>query len=214
MSALGLNIHNTHVDSSDDENEEEPRLSEIRITVNTPLMITGDGNSVSVDVALNASKVSAAVVAALRGMSTVAGGVPMIDGDGRPRPITMEVTAEIKVEGSNNVVGDKAILSKTVAGSAFQKGREEEEQVAPKTPDALEGQEAQGRVKRDRGVIERSEMEPKRIHHDQAPSAAPIDRDPNCDHVRYVIFPSRLHLNSNYTNIPKYANGKNRREVG
>ena len=164
MSFGGLNIQGAHVDDSDDENEEEPRLSEIRITVNTPLMITGDGNSVSVDVALNASKVSAAVVAALRGMSTVAGGVPMIDGDGRPRPITMEVTAEIKVEGSNNVVGDKAVLSKTVAGSAFQKGREEEEeQLGPKTPDTLEGQDAQGGVKRDRGLVERSENVSKRI---------------------------------------------------
>ncbi|TVY93901.1 hypothetical protein LAWI1_G000365 [Lachnellula willkommii] len=165
--SLGLNIHNTRVDSSDDDDDEEPRLSEIRITVNTPLMITGDGNSVSVDVALNASKVSAAVVAALRGMSTVAGGVPMIDGDGRPRPITMEVTAEIKVEGSNNVVGDKAVLSKTVAGSAFQKGREEEEKeeqvVGLKTPDMLEGQDMQGGAKRDRDVVERSEMELKRI---------------------------------------------------
>ena len=160
--SLGLNIQNAHVDSSSDENEEEPRLSEIRITVNTPLMIIGDSNSVSVDVALNASKVSAAVVAALRGMSTVAGGVPMIDGDGRPRPITMEVTAEIKVEGSNNVVGDKAVLSKTVSGTAFQKAQEED-QVGPKTPETPEGQEGQAGLKRDRGVIERSEVEPKRI---------------------------------------------------
>ncbi|TVY56036.1 hypothetical protein LCER1_G002191, partial [Lachnellula cervina] len=113
--SLGLNIHNTRVDSSDDEDEveEAPRLSEIHIMINTPLMITGDGNTVSVDVALNAAKVSAAVVSALKQMSSTGGGVPMIDGDGKPRPVTMEITAEIKVEGSNNVVGDKAVLSQT-----------------------------------------------------------------------------------------------------
>jgi hypothetical protein len=165
--SLGLNIQNAHVDSSSDENEEEPRLSKIRITVNTPLMITGDSNSVSVDVALNAAKVSAAVVAALRGMSTVAGGVPMIDGDGRPRPITFECTAEMKIEGSNNVVGDKAVLSKTVSGAAFQKAQEEDDDQegpeTPDTPDTLAGQEGQAGLRRDRGEIERSEVEPKRV---------------------------------------------------
>jgi hypothetical protein len=118
----GLGIPNIHLSSSDtSEDNDDPRLSEIRIVVNTPIIITGDGNQLSIDTAVNASRVAAAVTTALRSMSSPAGGVPMIDGDGRPRPIYFEVTAEIKVEGSNNVVGDKAVLSNGVLGQIFRK---------------------------------------------------------------------------------------------
>jgi hypothetical protein len=116
----GLGIPQVHLDDSDNE-EDDPRLSEIRIVVNTPILITGDGNQLSIDTAVNASRVAAAVTTALKSMSSPAGGVPMIDGDGRPRPIYFEVTAEIKVEGSNNLVGDKAVLSNGVLGQIFRK---------------------------------------------------------------------------------------------
>jgi hypothetical protein len=34
-------------------------------------------------------------------------GVPMIDEEGRPRPIAVTAIAEVKIEGSKNVVGEK-----------------------------------------------------------------------------------------------------------
>lgn len=88
----------------------------------------------------------------------------MIDGDGRPRPIVVVCTAEIKVEGSNNVVGDKAVLSKTVTGNAFQKGKADEEGDEERlTPETPEGHDGQAGLKRVRGEIERLEVEPKRV---------------------------------------------------
>ncbi|CAG8977332.1 hypothetical protein HYALB_00009204 [Hymenoscyphus albidus] len=106
---------------SDREVEEGSRLSSIKLTINTPLVVKGDGNLVHVDVAANASKVAMAVVSAFRQISSSAGGVPMIDQDGQPRPIDITVSAGVQVSGGNNVVGEKAILSKTVVGGAIVK---------------------------------------------------------------------------------------------
>lgn len=55
-----------------------------------------------------------AIVDALKQMS-MGSGVPMIDEEGRPRPILVEVMAVTRIDGSKNVVGEKAVLA-TVAG--------------------------------------------------------------------------------------------------
>lgn len=44
-------------------------------------------------------------------MTTGANGVPMADQDGVPRPIRVDVLAEMKIEGSGNVIGEKAVVS-------------------------------------------------------------------------------------------------------
>lgn len=38
-------------------------------------------------------------------------GLPMIDEEGRPRPVKCDVDADIYVDGSNNVIGEKAVLA-------------------------------------------------------------------------------------------------------
>ena len=50
-----------------------------------------------------------------------ADGIPMIDENGRPRPIKVEVMAETTIEGSKNVVGEKAVLAATLSSAATRK---------------------------------------------------------------------------------------------
>lgn len=70
----------------------------------------------SIDAATSASKIAMAVVAAIKQVSMGGGGVPMIDEEGRPRPIRVEVVAETRVEGAGNVVGEKAVVDRVVDG--------------------------------------------------------------------------------------------------
>ena len=75
----------------------------------------------------------------------------MIDEEGRPRPILVEVNADVKIDGSKNVVGERAV------GHSAQNGgmRKTEEnglfQVAEK---------------RERAGSEPMEMESKRMRRD------------------------------------------------
>lgn len=47
--------------------------------------------------------------------------MPMIDEKGRPRPIEVEVMAKTRVEGSKNVVGEKAVLAAVVGGGGLKR---------------------------------------------------------------------------------------------
>jgi hypothetical protein len=82
-------------------------LSAINIIIRCPLFIKGDSNLVAVDTSGSANKIAQGVVGALKTMSMSGHGVPMIDEDGRPRPISVTATAEVRIDGSKNVVGDK-----------------------------------------------------------------------------------------------------------
>jgi hypothetical protein len=106
-------------EASDDEDDE--RLPSIHLRINTPLTVKGDHNLIAVDASLSASKIAMAVVGALKQMSMSRNGIPMIDENGRPRTIKVEVMAETRVEGSKNVVGEKAVIAATVASGGFKK---------------------------------------------------------------------------------------------
>lgn len=46
----------------------------------------------------------------------------MIDEEGRPRPIKVDVAAELKIEGNRNVFGERAVLAAVVSrGAGFMK---------------------------------------------------------------------------------------------
>jgi hypothetical protein len=156
-----LTAHVTHDGDSDSEEGEEdecPRkLSEIHLKISAPLLVQGNGNLVSIDTAANATKISLGVVSALRQITSASGGVPMIDEDGRPRPIKIDITAEVRVHGSCNVVGEKAILAKTVVGGEIRKVDVKQE-----------GGPAAERVgeKRERAGSEPAEMDSKKVRRD------------------------------------------------
>lgn len=131
-----------HVFNDDDEDDYPEPLSKICITIKAPLVISGNNNAVSVDPASTASKVAVAIVSGLRQMGGVAGGVPMIDEHGRPRPIVVDVDATLKIDGSDNIVGDRAIFATVPqpapSGPADPNGtkkREREESAPPDEDD-------------------------------------------------------------------------------
>jgi hypothetical protein len=113
-SLAGHYVANNNLDYSDDEDngyegaeEDDDSLSAINIIIKCPLHIKGDHNLVAVDTAISANKIAQGVVGALKAMSMSGHGVPMIDEDGRPRPITVTAIAEVTIDGSKNVVGEK-----------------------------------------------------------------------------------------------------------
>ncbi|KAH6678330.1 hypothetical protein B0J14DRAFT_582463 [Halenospora varia] len=168
-SHLPLQGQITHPDAdSDSEDDSESKLSEIHLSISTPLRITGDNNIISVDTATNASRISLAVVSALRQISATGGGVPMIDANGEPRPIRVDVMAEIMVEGSGNTVGERAVLSQVVDREALRRmesaGNAESAQIKVEN-----GTGAQPLQKRGRGPAEHGQAlgsESKRVRRD------------------------------------------------
>ncbi|KAF4594622.1 hypothetical protein GQ602_000235 [Ophiocordyceps camponoti-floridani] len=101
----------TFLDSSDDSDCES--LSAINLSINTSVLVSNDNNIVYLDdPASNANRIAMAVVNALRDGSCGKSGIPMIDEDGRPRPLRIQVQAGLTVEGAGNVVGsDVAAVS-------------------------------------------------------------------------------------------------------
>lgn len=51
---------------------------------------------------------------ALKAGSAGTGGLPMIDEEGRPRPVVLEVEAGWRIEGDGNVVGREDIVRDVV----------------------------------------------------------------------------------------------------
>lgn len=96
-----------------EEDEMGEPFSTISISIRAPITVTGNNNTLSIDPAVTGSKIAIAVVTGLRQMSGIAGGVPMIDENGRPRPIIVDVDGSTKIEGSGNLVGDRAVFLAT-----------------------------------------------------------------------------------------------------
>lgn len=48
----------------------------------------------------------------------------MIDEDGRPRPIEVQIHAEITIDGARNVIGEKAVLGSMTGMNAKRKAEE------------------------------------------------------------------------------------------
>lgn len=106
---LPLSAYNFQNNYEEEEEQgEELGQSKIVIMIKCPITITGDKNLIAVDPSLNASKISIGLIAALKQMS--ANGIAMYDEDGRPRPIDVTVEAEVAIEGSDNIIGEKAVL--------------------------------------------------------------------------------------------------------
>ena len=120
-----------HVFEDDEDDEQEP-TSNVSITIKAAVTITGNNNVISIDSAATGCKIAVAIVTGLRQISGIAGGVPMIDENGRPRPIIIDVDAGTRIEGSDNVLGEKAA------------------RAAVPTPSAKQGAAQNGAKKRDR----------------------------------------------------------------
>jgi len=95
-----------------DEDDEDQGRSPVAIRVNAGVRAAGDDNLVVFlgTPAQHASEIANAVLAALRQATSANVGIPMIDEDGRPRPLRLEVDASLDVNGSRNVLGPEAFV--------------------------------------------------------------------------------------------------------
>lgn len=117
MNGPPLPVPQAQDDESDEDEEpflaeDSTALSRINITIRSPIIITGNANLIACDAAATANAIALGVVQSLRQLSMGQHGIPMIDEQGRPRPLGVEVIAEMRVEGSQNVVGERAVLAR------------------------------------------------------------------------------------------------------
>lgn len=94
---------------SDDDHEE---LSPISLRISTRINIASDGNLIALPSSPSeqANSIARAVVEAIQGQDW-ATGLPMIDENGRPRPLKLEVDAGMTIKGSSNVIGTESIIN-------------------------------------------------------------------------------------------------------
>ena len=96
----------------EDAEEEDTTRSPIEIRVNAGVRAAGDDNFIGLlgTPAQYASEIANAVLAAVRQASSAHVGIPMIDEDGRPRPLRIEVDASLDINGSRNVLGPEVMV--------------------------------------------------------------------------------------------------------
>lgn len=99
-------------DYSDDEDREQ---SAIIMSISTEVRVSGDGNVLCISnrPAKTAQLIAEAVTQAIRqSNSEEHGGVPMIDEQGRPRPLRINIEAGLVIDGKRNVVASEANVVK------------------------------------------------------------------------------------------------------
>jgi hypothetical protein len=110
-----INFHNAdRHDPNEDEYEED--FSPICIRVSTAIHIGKDQNMVCLTntPAEQASSIANAVTSAIHDSSSAQVGIPMIDENGRPRPLKIEVDAGINIDGSLNVIGNQSVINEVI----------------------------------------------------------------------------------------------------
>lgn len=105
-------------DGDDRSNEESP----IEMHIDASVHVTGDNNVVLMT-ELASSKVESiatVVVRALHDYSSGECGIPMVDEDGRPRPIVIKADAQMNIGGTGNLIANEAVIKevfgKTITG--------------------------------------------------------------------------------------------------
>ncbi|PNY27317.1 Uncharacterized protein TCAP_02753 [Tolypocladium capitatum] len=116
----------------DDHEDSDDGLSAISLRINTSITVSSNDNMVCLaeTPADHANAIAEAVVKAIQQHSSGQCGIPMIDEEGRPRPIRIEVDAGLTIEGTGNVVGRESIVAEVVRqrGKALRRRRQESEE--------------------------------------------------------------------------------------
>ncbi|POS75333.1 hypothetical protein DHEL01_v206263 [Diaporthe helianthi] len=107
-------MNNANYDNSreysdlDDPHEDEDEGSPIELRITTTVQVAGDNNAIvlTASPAAHAKVIAEAVTTAVRQAGGMNGGIPMIDEEGRPRPLRISVSAGLNIEGSGNVLGN------------------------------------------------------------------------------------------------------------
>ncbi|KAK2059280.1 hypothetical protein LY76DRAFT_592486 [Colletotrichum caudatum] len=97
-------------DAALDDDLEEP--SPISLRISTQIEVSSDGNLISLPCSPTeqATSMAIAIIEAIQGRDWTTGS-PMIDENGRPRPLKLEIDAGITVERSSNIIGTESIIA-------------------------------------------------------------------------------------------------------
>ena len=101
-------------DETDDDSYSA--MSPLNLRINTSVNISSSNNLVCLadSPANHANAIAEAVVQAIQRNSSGSCGIPMIDGDGNPRHVKIEVDAGIVVDGLGNVVGNEKVIDEVL----------------------------------------------------------------------------------------------------
>ncbi|KAG6026127.1 hypothetical protein E4U41_001348 [Claviceps citrina] len=107
-----------------------PSQSGISLRINTSVRVSSNNNHVCVSEtpAEHASAIARAVVHAIQENSSGQCGIPMIDEDGRPRPVSVHVDAVLEVHGEGNVVGNDGFVTELLRR---RRRRDEDRRLSP-----------------------------------------------------------------------------------
>ncbi|KAG5916987.1 hypothetical protein E4U61_003133 [Claviceps capensis] len=114
---------------TDTDADADDSLSGIILRINSSVRISSNNNHVCINEtpAQHANAIARAVVQAIQENSAGQCGIPMIDEDGRPRPVRIEVDAGLEVHGEGNVVGHEVFVRDYLRGQRRrQRGRQRE----------------------------------------------------------------------------------------
>jgi hypothetical protein len=121
--------------ADEDEADAEEGQSPISLRINTSIRISSNNNLICINdtPADHANAIARAVVVALQENSSGQCGIPMIDEDGRPRPVRIEVDAGMEVRGMGNVIGNEKVVNEVLRQRSDRRRQrddsEEEEEI-------------------------------------------------------------------------------------
>lgn len=129
----GSEEYNQEEDEEDEDGQRSAARSAITVRISTAVRARGDGNMVCVGPAHPADMARVVADAVTRAITRAdeeggrAGVVPMIDEEGRPRPLRIEIEAGIEVRGRGNVLGGREVVMRALGKR--RRGFEEEEEA-------------------------------------------------------------------------------------
>lgn len=99
------------------QDTDETPASPIQLRINASVRVCNSDNLICLDQspADHANAIAKAVVQAIEEHSSGQCGIPMIDEDGHPRPISIDVDAGVTIEGKGNVVGSRGFVCSALA---------------------------------------------------------------------------------------------------
>jgi hypothetical protein len=118
--------------------------SPINVKISSPITIIGDANLIAIDLADIASSMANCIIRSIKDCSMAHAGIPMIDEEGRPRPIDVQVDTGIIVRGNKNTIGENEVLLGIRATRDSKRKREQTEEGNDEQPNA-EGNAGQER---------------------------------------------------------------------
>lgn len=112
-------VMNSDQEQEEDMDDQDDGHSPINLRISTALRIHGDSNAILMSTAPvdHAKAVAQTVVSAIRQCSDVNGGLPMIDEEGRPRPVNISVDAGLSIKGSGNILGNEEHVLQSLCGA-------------------------------------------------------------------------------------------------